>query len=379
MLQNPSFVFGTNPEEYAPEPVPTMAEWRELWISWETVTLGMIPKDQLLSKPIDLRNPCIFYLGHIPTFLDVLLIRATKCDPTEPKYFLDIFQRGIDPDVDDPTQCHKHSDIPESWPELDEILHYQNRVRQRVEGLYRKGSAMHQTPDVQRALWMAFEHEAMHLETLLYMLLQSDTTLPPPGTIIPDFASGRTWEKRKDAPKGNSWVNIPEITLDVGMVDPEDPENPNPHFFGWDNEKPVQKNVKVPPFCVRAYPITNGEYAKYLEGQSSDNIPVSWTIKDVQTAINGGNKSSFKDKIYVKTVFGPVPLKLAMDWPVMASYDELAGCAKWMNSRIPTAEEVSAVYRYAEETDLAVEKKLTKKIDAVNGRVINSYKPQPLT
>lgn len=29
----------------------------------------MVPKDELLNKPIKLRNDLIFYLGHIPTFL----------------------------------------------------------------------------------------------------------------------------------------------------------------------------------------------------------------------------------------------------------------------------------------------------------------------
>lgn len=34
-------------------------------------TLSMIPADLLHSKPIDLRHICLFYLGHIPGFLDI--------------------------------------------------------------------------------------------------------------------------------------------------------------------------------------------------------------------------------------------------------------------------------------------------------------------
>lgn len=33
----------------------------------------MIPRDLLHSKPIDLRHICLFYLGHIPGFLDIQL------------------------------------------------------------------------------------------------------------------------------------------------------------------------------------------------------------------------------------------------------------------------------------------------------------------
>jgi formylglycine-generating enzyme required for sulfatase activity len=324
----------------------------------------MIPKDRLLSKPIDLRNPCIFYLGHIPTFLDSLIVRAAEEEPTEPKHYLSIFQRGIDPDVDNPEQCHSHSKTPDSWPELEAILAYQSKVRQRVQEFYRKGSAAHQPAGVKRALWTGFEHEAMHLETLLYMLVQSNTTNPPPSVIAPDFASGRAWERRKDAPNGEAWVKIPDMTLDVGLNDPEEPDDPSPHFFGWDNEKPMRRNVLVSSFNARTHPITNEEYARYLVANSGDNIPVSWTTKETGTQ---NRVSGFMENIHVKTVFGLVPLELAADWPVMASYDELKGCARWMNARIPTADEVRAIYIHAEKLDAAVEKKLSGKFDAVNG------------
>ena len=40
---------------------------------------------------------------------------------------------------------------------------------------------------VGRAIWVAHEHEAMHLETLLYMMLQSDHIAPPKGINLPDW------------------------------------------------------------------------------------------------------------------------------------------------------------------------------------------------
>lgn len=41
-----------------------------------------------------------------PTFLDIHLTRLTEGKHTEPEQFKEIFERGIDPDVDDPTQIH---------------------------------------------------------------------------------------------------------------------------------------------------------------------------------------------------------------------------------------------------------------------------------
>jgi hypothetical protein len=70
----------------------------------------------------------------------------------------------------------------------------------------------------------------MHLETLLYMLLQSDRTLPPPRTIKPDFEKEAEIAAKASVP--NEWFNIPEQEITIGMEDPEDNSGPNCHF-GW--------------------------------------------------------------------------------------------------------------------------------------------------
>lgn len=52
------------------------------------------------------------------------MTKASRGKPTEPRYYQQIFERGIGPDVEDPEQCHSHSEIPDEWPPLDEILDY---------------------------------------------------------------------------------------------------------------------------------------------------------------------------------------------------------------------------------------------------------------
>lgn len=44
------------------------------------------------------------YLGHIPVFADIHISRYLKEPYTEPSNFATIFERGIDPDMDDPTK-----------------------------------------------------------------------------------------------------------------------------------------------------------------------------------------------------------------------------------------------------------------------------------
>ena len=171
------------------------------------------------------------------------------------------------------------------------------------------------------------------------------------------------------------------------MTDPENDEGPD-RYFGWDNEKP-ERHIDVEAFEAKARPITNEEYARFLDQTHKDKVPASWTTyKDSSTLCCTGDKTiaiengvyinglsppltdSFLCGKYVRTVYGPVPLKHALDWPVVASYDELTSCAAWMGGRIPTAEEVRAIYNFVDVNKAKkVDSILTRKISAVNGWV----------
>jgi formylglycine-generating enzyme required for sulfatase activity len=367
------------------KPVPSLSEWRELWASWDAVTRQMIPKEALNSKPIKLRNECIFYLGHIPTFLDIHIARSTDGKPSVPGYFWRIFERGIDPDVEDPSKCHAHSEVPETWPPLEDILKHQQTVRERTEALYLSGEP-DSNPRVARAMWLAFEHEAMHLETLLYMLVQSEKVLPPPGTVTPDFEA--LARLSATAAVENEWFTIPEAKIEIGLND-SDKDDTGKRYFGWDNER-SPRSVQVKSLRAKARPITNGEYATYLTKTGKTQLPASWCaqtndggIKKSNGVANGhqngkpgtngtdganGTSHGLLDGKYVRTVYGLVPLTFALDWPVMASYDELVGCAQFMGGRIPTMEEARSIYSYVDSLKAAkLQKSLGNTIPAVNG------------
>ncbi len=106
---------------------------------------------------------------------------------------------------------------------------------------------------------------------------------------------------------------------------------------------------------------SNGYSNGHSNGQSnghSDKLAVNLPEHFVQ------------DKL-VRTVYGLVPLKFALDWPVFASYDELTGCAAWMGGRIPTFEEAQSIYSHADSLRREeAEKQLGKTVPAVNGFVI---------
>lgn len=237
MLSKPKMSFSMVPSVYGRYAVPSQDEWESLWEAWDVVTREMLPREELLEKPIKLRNACIFYLGHIPAFLDIQLTKTTGLSPSEPEYFHAIFERGIDPDVDNPELCHAHSEIPDEWPPLNEILTYQDRVRSRLKGLYAGGQE--KIPrDVGRAIWVGFEHELMHIETLLYMMLQSSKTLPPPHVQTPDFEKLASKARSERVP--NEWFDIPAQEITIGQDDPEDKDDFESHFVWY-----------VRPFLVR--------------------------------------------------------------------------------------------------------------------------------
>lgn len=383
ILKPSSINFDTNPKLYSQHVVPSPKEWHQLWSAWDTVTRSMVPRDELMNKPIQLRNNLVFYLGHIPTFADIHYTKATGDRPTDPDHYYQIFERGIDPDVDDPTKCHSHSEIPDNWPPLDEILRYQLNVRSRIIESIESGKAGLDAK-LARGLNLAYEHEAMHLETFLYMLLQSEKVRPPPGRPIPDFEAMS--KRAKMARAQNEWHTIPAAKITVGANDPEN-DLPPGRYFLWDNERP-SRSVSVREFQAQSRPISNGEYAKFLEETHSNKLPASWTCsKKITNGINGTNGANFSNGVVqngvngtnlepshgfleskaVRTVYGPVPLKFALDWPVMASYDELAAFARWSNGRIPTSDELQSIYHYVETQKPITEKTSSTLVPAVNG------------
>lgn len=253
---------------------------------------------------------------------------------------------------------------------------------------FRAHTVLHVVP------WFEYDHPdvklrfptAMHLETLLYMLVQSDKTVPPT-SMTPDFEALAQDAKRQVVP--NEWVHIPDATFTIGLVDPQNNTGPD-RYFGWDNETPA-RTISVAAFQAKARPIANEDYVRYLMQSGTNKLPASWTTctedvnvinhatnketNDITPYMNGHSEplsEAYLNNKAVKTVYGNVPLKHALDWPVMASFDELSGCATWMNGRIPTMEEARSIYKYVDQPKIKqAEKVLGKTISAVNGYTCN--------
>ncbi|KAF8158186.1 DUF323 domain-containing protein [Crassisporium funariophilum] len=357
LLERPPFLFpllpslpaaGQNRRSSLKQPVsspfgvPSRADWNNIWSAWDFVTRRMIPTSMLYQKPIDLRHICLFYLGHIPAFLDIQLSKLLQEPNTEPKEFKDIFERGIDPDVDDPTECHPHSEVPQTddaWPTQTSILKFQSAVRARLMKLYDdiESGKVTLTRKMGRVLFMTLEHEGMHTETLLYMLLQraGTGTLPPTGFISPSWSSLAAGWAAAPAPEART-VTLGPATVILGHDDAEAEDDIFPdaiqgHEYGWDNESP-KREVHVDKFEIEWRPVTNGEYYQFYIGQGAGKVdlPASWVEND--------------DGILVRTLYGPVEMEVAERWPVCTSYNDLSTYATVKGGRLPSEPELRLFY-----------------------------------
>ncbi|KAI9263344.1 hypothetical protein BDA99DRAFT_509991 [Phascolomyces articulosus] len=343
-----SHVVGT---KHWPEYIPSLHEWQQLWRSWDTVTTTMIDHATMLfERPISLRHPFIFYLGHIPVFLDMLLTRnnVDGAGYTEPENFVNIFERGIDPDMDDPSRCNPHSVVPtndEDWPSVESIKLYQQKVRNRLQRLLFEWEAEDYSASVQqqrkraaRIVWMCFEHEAMHLETLIYMLLQSPNVHPPAGVALVPWkmaVTSKRYNAHDDRPRTcldpASLISVPEADTIMGHDDDEDADftsrSEDPVEFGWDNEHPKQ-SVHVDAFSIQSRPVTNGEYLAFLKATDSNDWPAAWVLMEDGATIG------------VRTTFGFCPMDDALYWPVQTNFYQGSKYAEHHNMRLPTEAEL---------------------------------------
>ncbi|TRM69215.1 C-type lectin protein [Schizophyllum amplum] len=320
--------------------IPNEDEWAALWRAWDAVTLEMIPSEMLHQKPIDLRHKCLFYIGHIPTFLDMLLNKAVGGGPSEPAYFWNIFERGIDPHVDDPDHCHNHSEVPErdeDWPTIETIMAFRDRVRARLMRLYAdlRAGRVTLTRNIARTLAYTLEHEGFHVETLLYMLIQraGTGTLPPPGFTAPPWELLKAQWDATPAPATLTVALGPaEVTLGHEDAEGEDflpahaGQDLADHEFGWDNESPARR-VSVGAFRAEWRPVTNGEFEAYWRAARGEvPMPMSWVEED--------------GEIKVRTMYGPVPFDVARHWPVLTAYDDMRAFAASKGGRLPTEPEL---------------------------------------
>ncbi|MDP9191739.1 MAG: SUMF1/EgtB/PvdO family nonheme iron enzyme [Acidobacteriota bacterium] len=253
------------------------------------------------DRPIALRNPIVFYEGHLPGFAVNTLVKLALNQNGIDARLETLFARGIDPE--DESAVRNPTDL---WPSRDEVQAFAAACDALIENTLRTATLEDDSVPQLRggeAVLTIIEHELMHQETLLYMLHE----LPYDKKV-----GGRQSAVGSSNDGIDGSVTIPAGSATLGK---------SRDSFGWDNEFP-ELIVDVPEFTIDVHNVTNGQYLDYVNAACAA-APHFW-VRD------GG-------EWYRRDMFALTPLPL--DAPVYVTHDEAEGYARWKGKRLPTEAE----------------------------------------
>jgi ergothioneine biosynthesis protein EgtB len=278
-----------------------------------------IADEAWLEQPIALRQPFLFYLGHLPAFAWNQIARGLLGRRGFRPAFDALFERGIDPtDVD-------AYEPQASWPEREAVIEYRDRVRIEV------GDAL-ADPALPRGaatvVAMVVEHELMHQETLSYMLQELDHGLKR--------RERERHERPESAPRRQTKrVEVAEGDAVLGAA-------PGSLPFGWDNEFPAQR-LRVPAFAIDELPVTNADLREFVE-DGGYGEPRLWRAEDWAWRTRRGLQQPHSWRrddagLRVRGLLEDVPFEAAQTWPAVVSWAEASAFARWRGDRLPTEAE----------------------------------------
>ena len=292
----------------------------------------LIDPEVYFTRPIALRNPIVFYEGHLPAFSVISFLQRGLGAPGVDARLESLFARGIDPDSED--AAVPRSGAGTQWPARADILAFGRAVDERIiaamhQAEFDLAGRHHPAMAGGEAIFTALEHEAMHQETLLYMWRR----LPYAHKRKPrDLA----YELNTGAPQ-TSRIRVPAGRAVLGAR--------RGSAFGWDNEFD-ELPLDVASFDIDEHSVTNGDFLEFLtaggydrrelwddagwEWRQRENVrhPAFWVPAEGQAAASGWSW---------RGMFEAIPLPLA--WPAYVSQAEASAFARWQGRRLPTEAE----------------------------------------
>ncbi|CEO98147.1 Histidine-specific methyltransferase SAM-dependent domain-containing protein [Plasmodiophora brassicae] len=309
----------------------TEAALQKAWARSDQV-FSFLSADGFLLRPITLRHPFLFYVGHLPAFaMNQVALALGKLAPVRANASFDaLFERGMDPDVLT-GECHAHSADANNdvWPAIDDVVKYACDTRQRILGCVEVLLEMR----LGYVVDIIIEHEQMHQETLLYMMMQCD----PVHLSRPESLRERPLTPMHKASCEPVQCTIPGGKAVLGM-------SRCATTFGWDNEFP-QVSVDVGAFRVQRLPVTNAEYLEWVDGGAytvESNWPPDvwrWIVRDQIRHPALWRYDDVSKQWMVRTLFEYVPLSEVADHPVFVSNAEADAYCRSHGGRLMTEPE----------------------------------------
>jgi gamma-glutamyl hercynylcysteine S-oxide synthase len=296
----------------------------------------LVTENAYYSRPINLRQPLVFYEGHLPAFSFNTLIKRALGRPGIDARLEQLFARGIDP-----AEESYSPDAAAVWPSRSVVQAFAEEADKQVlnalahEDLDRPGDPL---LDRAEAVFTILEHEAMHQETLLYMWHR----LPHEQKRRPDGYVPIT----RGATPATEWVGLPAGGATLGVDRGSIP-------FGWDNEHPAHA-IDVSPFSIETQNVTNARYQEFVKAGGYRD-PQWWRPEDwawVQRAelTHPLFWAQMDGQWWWRGMFDWI--LLPPSWPVYVSQAEASAFARWAGARLPSEPEFQrAAYGTLEGTE----------------------------
>ena len=279
-------------------------------------------------RPIALRNPVVFYEGHLPAFAVNTLIKKGLGQRGIDEHLETIFARGIDPETEAASVARGNP----AWPPRAVVQDYARAADGMIADAIRHADLErddHPLLKGAQALWTILEHEDMHQETLAYMWHQLPyeakrkpehyVTLPP-----------RLRASGSGLQASTARAEIPAGTVTLGTRD----------GFAWDNERPAHC-VRVSAFEIDVHNVTNGQFREFVEAGGYGGRrwwrDEDWAWLQAEHVTKPPFWESGAGGWEVRAMFERVPLPL--DWPVYVTWAEANAYARWKGRRLPTEAE----------------------------------------
>jgi ergothioneine biosynthesis protein EgtB len=295
----------------------------------------LIDDDAYYSQPISLRHPFVFYDGHVPAFsFNSLVKKALGGAGIDPELEA-LFARGIDPPGEG-TPAPDPEENRRRWPGRTAVEQFAREADERVidalthEEIDRPG---HPLLDRAETAFMILEHEAMHQETLRYMLHR----LPHGRKRRP---AGYRPRVEGVAPPA-TWVEIAAGRATMGI-------DRAAARFGWDNEFP-RHSEQVRAFAIERDNVTNAAFMEFVASggyqeprfwrgddwawvqRERIRHPPFWERDDGRDDRRGDGAWSWRG------MFETIPLPAA--WPAYVTHAEATAYTRWRGARLPTEAE----------------------------------------
>jgi iron(II)-dependent oxidoreductase len=263
-----------------------------------------------------LMSPLVWDLGHIGHFEEVWLLEKLDGAETASEGL-----RGIYNPFENPRAVRDSLPLPN----LDECRSYLAEVRAAVLARAAPGDTDPTTPLLRDGFVyrLVLQHEYQHCETILQTLqLKQGAPYPAPRQLVaprPD----------PSAPPPGSVVRFPGARVLIGTDD---------RSVAYDNERPAHE-VDVAPFRIDAHPVTNGEFARFVDdggyGRRDAWSPPGWAWKEEAGLLgpkhwsedSGGRTERFMDRTVALDPLRPV---------VHVCYWEADAFARWAGKRLPS-------------------------------------------